>query len=54
MRLCRFCAHIIHIQHVLYLPERALAAMSAALAAPQEAVQSPVFVPFELYLPTKI
>jgi len=28
--------------------------MSAAVAAPQEAVQSPVFVPFELYLPTKI
>ncbi len=36
------------------LAERALAAMSAALAAPQEVVQSPVFVPFELYLPTNI
>ena len=36
------------------LAERALAAMAAALAAPHEAVQSPVFVPFELYLPTNV
>ena len=36
------------------LAERALAAMSAAIAAPQEAIPSPIFVPFELYLPTNI
>ena len=36
------------------LAERAVAAMSAALETPQEAVQSPVFVAFELYLPTNV
>jgi LacI family transcriptional regulator len=36
------------------LAERALSAMSSALARPQEALQSPIFVPFELYLPTNI
>ncbi len=36
------------------LAERALAVMSAALASPHEAPQSPVLVPFELYLPTNI
>jgi LacI family transcriptional regulator len=36
------------------LAERAVAAMAAALAAPQEAVQTPIFVPFELYLSTNI
>jgi LacI family transcriptional regulator len=33
------------------LAERAVAAMSAAVAALQEMVPSPVYVPFELYLP---
>ena len=36
------------------LAERALAAMAAAIVAPQEIVPSPVFVPFELYLPTNV
>ena len=36
------------------LAERALAAMSAAIASPQETSPSPVFVPFELYLATNI
>jgi LacI family transcriptional regulator len=36
------------------LAERALAAMAAAITEPQEGIQSPIFVPFELYLPTNI
>ena len=36
------------------LAERALTAMAAAISEPLEAVQSPIFVPFELYLPTNI
>ncbi|MBV8441405.1 MAG: LacI family DNA-binding transcriptional regulator [Hyphomicrobiales bacterium] len=36
------------------LAERALAAMAGAIAAPQETVHNPVFVPFELYLPTNV
>ncbi len=36
------------------LAERALFAMAAALVSPQETAPSPVFVPFELYLPTNI
>ncbi len=36
------------------LAERALAAMAAAIVTPQETVPSPVFVPFELYLPTNV
>ena len=36
------------------LAERAVAAMSAAVAALQEMVPSPVYVPFELYLPTNV
>ena len=36
------------------LAERAAAAMAAAIEAPQEAIASPVYVPFELYLPTNI
>ncbi len=36
------------------LAERALTAMSAAIASPHETAPSPVFVPFELYLPTNI
>jgi LacI family transcriptional regulator len=36
------------------LAERALSVMADAIMAPQETVQSPVFVPFELYLPTNI
>jgi LacI family transcriptional regulator len=36
------------------LAERALSAMADAIANPQKAVQSPIFVPFELYLPTNI
>ena len=36
------------------LAERAAASMAAAIEAPQEAIPSPVYVPFELYLPTNI
>jgi LacI family transcriptional regulator len=36
------------------LSERAVSAMAQAIAAPQETVQTPVYVPFELYLPTNI
>jgi LacI family transcriptional regulator len=36
------------------LAERALAAMAGAIAEPQATIHSPVFVPFELYLPTNI
>jgi LacI family transcriptional regulator len=36
------------------LAERALAAMAAAITEPQEGTQNPIFVPFELYLPTNI
>jgi LacI family transcriptional regulator len=36
------------------LAERALAAMAAAVSEPQEGILSPIFVPFELYLPTNI
>ena len=36
------------------LSEKAVTAMAAALKAPEEAVQSPIYVPFELYLPTNI
>jgi LacI family transcriptional regulator len=36
------------------LAERAVAAMAAAVEAPQDPVPSPVYVPFELYLPTNI
>jgi LacI family transcriptional regulator len=36
------------------LAERALAAMAAATVTPQETAPSPVFVPFELYLPTNV
>jgi LacI family transcriptional regulator len=36
------------------LAQRAASAMAAAIEAPQEAVPSPVFVPFELYLPTNV
>jgi LacI family transcriptional regulator len=36
------------------LAERALAAMAAAIVTPQETAPSPVFVPFELYLPTNV
>ncbi len=36
------------------LAERAVAAMEAAITAPQETVSSPIYVPFELYLPTNI
>ena len=36
------------------LAERALGAMAAAIDDPQEGIQSPIFVPFELYLPTNI
>jgi LacI family transcriptional regulator len=36
------------------LAQRALAAMAGTIAALQETVHSPVFVPFELYLPTNI
>jgi LacI family transcriptional regulator len=36
------------------LAERALGAMAAAIDEPQEGIQSPIFVPFELYLPTNI
>lgn len=36
------------------LAERAAASMAAAIEAPQEAIASPVYVPFELYLPTNI
>ena len=36
------------------LAERAVAAMEAAISSPQETVPTPVYVPFELYLPTNI
>jgi LacI family transcriptional regulator len=36
------------------LAERALAAMAAAIVTPQEAVPSPIYVPFDLYLPTNV
>lgn len=36
------------------LAERAVAAMAAAVEAPQDPVPSPVYVPFELYLQTNI
>ena len=36
------------------LAERALAAMAAAITEPQEGIQNPIFVPFEVYLPTNI
>jgi LacI family transcriptional regulator len=36
------------------LAGRAAALMAAAIAAPQEAIASPVFVPFDLYLPTNV
>ena len=36
------------------LAERAAASMAAALEAPQDAVPSPIYVPFEIYLPTNI
>ena len=36
------------------LAERALAAMAGCDRRPHETVQSPVYVPFELYLPTNI
>ena len=36
------------------LAERALSAMAASLVSPHEPAPSPVFVPFELYLPTNI
>ena len=36
------------------LAERAVAAMAGAIAEPQATIHSPVFVPFELYLPTNI
>ena len=36
------------------LAQCAVAAMAAAIVAPEEAVPSPVFVPFELYLPTNV
>ncbi len=36
------------------LAKRALAAMAAAIVSPQEGIQNPIFVPFELYLPTNI
>ena len=36
------------------LAARAVAAMSAAVAAPQEMAPGPVYVPFELYLPTNV
>ena len=36
------------------LAERAVAAMEAAITEPQETGPDPVYVPFELYLPTNI
>ena len=36
------------------LAARALSAMAGAVASPQETVQSPIFVPFEIYLPTNV
>jgi len=36
------------------LADRAVSAMSGAIAAPDETVASPIYVPFELYLPTNI
>lgn len=36
------------------LAQRTLAAMGSAIAAPNETVANPVFVPFELYLPTNV
>jgi LacI family transcriptional regulator len=36
------------------LAERALAGMAGAIAEPQATIHSPVFVPFELYLPTSV
>jgi LacI family transcriptional regulator len=36
------------------LAERAVAAMEAAITEPQETVSSPIYVPFELYLPTNV
>jgi len=36
------------------LAQKAVAAMAAALAAPAEPVPTPIYVPFELYLPTNI
>ncbi len=36
------------------LAERALAAMAGSIGSTHETVQSPVYVPFELYLPTNI
>jgi LacI family transcriptional regulator len=36
------------------LAERTLAAMASAIAAPQDPAPSPIFVPFELYLPTNV
>ncbi len=36
------------------LAERAVSAMAAAIATPDKAVASPIYVPFELYLPTNI
>jgi hypothetical protein len=36
------------------LAERALGAMAVAIDEPQEGTQNPIFVPFDLYLPTNI
>jgi LacI family transcriptional regulator len=38
----------------MLLAERAVAAMARAVDAPEETISSPIYVPFELYLPTNV